>query len=93
MYDGTSKVYAKHVKVYREDLTAKEVIPRFEESIRYFILKNGVLNMVKAKGAVLETFEDHKQEVKNFIKKNRIRFKENRGVAIVRVAEFYDSLN
>jgi hypothetical protein len=61
MYDGASKVYAKHLKVYREDLTAKEVIPKFEESTRYFILKDGVLNMVKAKGAVLETFDDHKQ--------------------------------
>lgn len=92
LHDGTTKVYAKHQKVYREDITAREVIPRFEESTRYFILKNGVLSQVKKKGSVLDTFEDRKQEVKTFMKKNRIRFKDNRAAAIVRVAEYYDTL-
>jgi hypothetical protein len=92
LYDGTSKVYAKHQKVYREDITAREVIPRFEANIRYYILKNGILNQVKKKGSLLDTFEDHKQEVKTFMKKNRIRFNDNRAVAIVRVTEYYDTL-
>jgi hypothetical protein len=92
LYDGRSKVYAKHQKVYRETLTAKEVIPRFEESSRYFIFKNGVFTVVKTKGSVLDTFADRKQELKTFIKKNRIRFKDNKATAIVRLAEFYDSL-
>lgn len=92
LYDGTTKVYAKHQKVYREDITAREVIPRFEESTRYYIFKNGTLTQVKKKGSVLDTFEDHKQEVKSFMKKNRIRFNDNRAVAIVRVTEYYDTL-
>ena len=92
LYDGTSKVYAKHQKVYREDITTREVIPRFEENIRYFILKNGVFNQVKKKGSVLDTFEDHKQEIKSFMKKNRIRFNDDRAVTIVRIAEYYDTL-
>lgn len=93
LYDGVSKVYAKHQKVYREDITAREVVPRFEESTRFFILKNGVLTQVKNKGSVLDTFEDHKQDIKSFIKKNRIRFNDDRSRAIVRVAEYYDTLN
>jgi hypothetical protein len=92
LYDGATKVYAKHQKVYREDITAREVVPRFEESSRYFILKDGVLIQVKTKGTVLDTFEDRKQNVKNFIKKNRIRFKDSRAQSIVRVAEYYDTL-
>jgi hypothetical protein len=55
-------------------------------------LKNGILNQVKKKGSLLDTFEDHKQEVKTFMKKNRIRFNDNRAVAIVRVTEYYDTL-
>ena len=92
LYDGTSKVYAKHQKVYREDITAREVVPRFEESSRYFILKNGALIPVKTKGSILDAFEDQKQNVKGFIKKNRIRIKDRRAQAIVRVAEYYDTL-
>ena len=92
LHDGKSKVYAKHQKVYREDITAREVIPRFEGSVRYFILKNGVLYQVKKKGSVLDTFAEHRQEVKTFLKKNRIRFNDNRAVAIIRVAQYYDTL-
>jgi hypothetical protein len=92
LYDGTSKVYAKHQKAHRETLEAKEVIPRFDESTRYFLYKDGLLHPVKTKGSVIQILEDHKQEVKTYIRKNRIYFKNNRDVAIVRVTEFYDSL-
>jgi hypothetical protein len=93
LYGGRSKVYAKHQKLYREDLTSKEVIPRFEEISRYFVLKDSALNNVKTKSSIIEVFEDRKQEIKTFIKKNKLRFREKKYVAIVRVAEFYDSLN
>lgn len=92
LHDGKIKVYAKHQKVYREDITAREVIPRFEESVRHFILKDGVLHQVKKKGSVLDTFDEHRQEVKTFMKKNRIRFNDNRAAAITRVAQYYDTL-
>jgi hypothetical protein len=93
LYGGPSKVYAKHQKMYREELTSKEVIRHFEETSRYFVLKDSALNFVKTKSSIIDVFEDRKQEVKTFIKKNKIRFREKKGAAIVRVAEFYDSLN
>jgi hypothetical protein len=39
----------------------------------------------------LEVFNDRKQAVKEFIRKNHIRFKNNREEAIRRIAEFYDT--
>ncbi len=91
LYSGKSKVYAKYSKKYSEKLDTK-VIPRFDESVRYYLVKDGVFTVVKSKGSVLKVLSDHKSEVKNFIRKNRIAFKDNRDQALVRVTQFYDTL-
>jgi hypothetical protein len=93
LYDGKTKVYGRYWKTYGEDLENTKVVPRFDASIRYYIVKDGVFTVVKSKGSVLQVLEDRKQDVKNFIRKNRINFKDNREKAIVRVTEFYDTLN
>lgn len=93
LYDGASKVYAKHIKVYRENIIGREIIPEFEENTKYYVVKNGLFNTIKSKKSLLQVFEDHKQELRSFIRKNHIRFNENRKEAIVRITEFYDSLN
>lgn len=92
LYNGSSKVYGKYQKHYRETLRDRQIIPSFDENARYYLVRDGVFNTVKTKASILQVFHDHKQEVRNFIRKNRIRFKNNRDVAIVQVAEFYDSL-
>ena len=93
LYDGELKVYAKHSKVFREVLEAPRVIPLYDESTRYYVVKNGVFNVVKSKASLFRIFGDHKPEIKSFMRKNRIRFKDDREKAIVRVTEFYDTLN
>jgi len=92
LYNGSSKVYAKHTKTYRDDIISKEIIPSFDENTKFYLVKNGAFNTVKSKGSVLQVLDDRKQEIKAFIRKNRIRFKVNRAEAIVRTTEFYDSL-
>ena len=93
LYDGDLKVYAKYSKNFRETIETTEVIPHYDEATRYYLVKEGIFNVVKTKGSVLQIFRDHKQDVKNFLRKNRIRFKDNREKAIVRITEFYDTLN
>jgi hypothetical protein len=92
LYNGKSKVYAKYFKEYNETLSVKEVIPRFDERVRYYLVKGENFNVVKSKSSVIQIFEDQKQDVKNFIRKNNIRFKSNRALAIVQITEFYDTL-
>jgi hypothetical protein len=93
LYDGQSKVYAKHSKIFRETLEPPRIIPHFDENTRYFLVKDGVFNVVKSKASVLGVFRDRKHDVKNFIRKNRLSFQHNRETAIVRTAAFYDTLN
>ena len=92
LYNGKSKVYAKYSKAYRETLQAPNVIPSFDESVRYYVVKDGNFHVVKTKGSVLQVLSDRKSELKNFLRKNRIRYNDNREKAIVRLTEFYDTL-
>jgi hypothetical protein len=92
LYNGKSKVYAKHSKSYRETLQAPKVIPSFDEGVRYYVVKDGNFHVVKTKGSVLQVLSDRKSELKNFLRKNRIRYNDDREKTIVRLTEFYDSL-
>ena len=77
----------------QQKIESNTIIARFEEKNRIFILKNGVYFPVKKKGSVLDVFSDRKQELKSFLKKNKIVFNADREKAIVRLAEHYDSQN
>lgn len=92
LYDGQAKVYARHLKSYQESLEFGKIIPRFDETTQYYIVKNGSYFPVKTKGSVLKVFIDRKQDIKEFIRKSRINFKKNRVEAMTRVTEFYDTL-
>jgi hypothetical protein len=92
LYKGDSKVYARHIKVYREKLESKEVIPIYNEVTRYYVLKDSTYYPVKSKGSVIKVFADKKAEVKSFVRKNRIKVSSDREDAFVRIARHYDSL-
>jgi len=93
LYNGKTKVFGRYGKTYEETLDSRTITPRFDESYRYFVVKDGVFHSVKTKKSLLGVFGDQKQEIKAFFRKNHIRLKYNRSKSIVRVAEFYDTLN
>jgi hypothetical protein len=92
LYNGKSKVYARYSKTYRETLQTPRVIPSFDESVRYYVVKDGNFHVVKTKRSILQVLSDRKSELKSFLRKNRIRYNDNREKAIVRLTEFYDTL-
>jgi hypothetical protein len=92
LYNGQTKVYAKYFRAYRETLEAPRIIPHFDASVRYYLVKDGNFHVVKSKGSVLQVLGDRKSELKSFLRKNRIRYNDDREKAIVRLAEFYDTL-
>lgn len=93
LYDGVAKVYVKREKILQQKIESNDIIARFDERNRIIILKDGKYFSVGKKGSVLEVFGDRKQDLKSFLKKNKIKFKAGRETAIIRLAEFYDTLN
>lgn len=47
---------------------------------------------VKGKTSLVNALNDHKKEIKTFMKKNNIHFSANRYDSIVKVFEYYDNL-
>jgi len=64
----------------------------FIEKDRYYFKKNGRYYRVKNKNSVLKVLEDRKKEVKAYFKKNVFQFKMQPDIDLVRVAEFYESI-
>lgn len=91
LYDGHSKVYVRHEKILMQKVESNEIIGRFEEKNRIYIMKDGNYFPVKKKGAVLDVFSDRKQELKSFLSRNKISYRSDREKAIARMAEFYDT--
>ncbi|MFT3825764.1 MAG: hypothetical protein QM731_17725 [Chitinophagaceae bacterium] len=91
LYSGSSTVYAKRYKLIEERVT-DHIEREFIEHTSYYILKNGTYYSVKTYSGLLNIFKDHSKEVRQYLRKNRIRFRKNKETAIVNAAKYYDAL-
>lgn len=94
MYDGDNLQVL--VKRRKEIVNANEINSVREEFIerdRYYIQKYGIYYQVRKRGSILKVLNDHKKEVKAFIRKNNFIFKINPETQMVEVVKYYDSLN
>ncbi|HEY9005134.1 hypothetical protein [Ohtaekwangia sp.] len=92
LYNGKTKVYARHFKLLQETISQQEITHDFEEKIRYYIYKDGKYFPVRSKGSIQDVFRDQKHELNQLMSKNKIRFRKNREQYIIRMAEFYDRI-
>lgn len=90
LYDGNVKVYAKRTKNRQKIIDTRTNKNIFGEKNQYYIYKNGVYYSVKSKGSVLKVFNDRKAVIKKDLAKNKIRFGENRELALSKSAKLYD---
>ena len=91
LYNGPSKVFVQRVKLLQQKVESNDIIARFEERNRIYLYKDGKYYPVKKKKSVMAVFADRKQDLKSFLKKNKIKYRGDRETAIVRLAQFYDA--
>lgn len=92
IYDGPSKVIARQQKIIREKIVSQAIDIDFDPKTRYFIYKNGSYFSVNGKASALKIFGDEKVALKQFINKNKIRFKSSMATALKEIAKQYDTL-
>ncbi|HOX82412.1 MAG TPA: hypothetical protein PLJ60_17480 [Chryseolinea sp.] len=90
LYKGKTSLYAKRYKEFIETISAAQMQRSFLEKSKYYINKDGNYYLVKSKKSVIQVLSDRKKELKQFIRKNHIRFWENREGALIRLTEFYN---
>src|SRR5665811_375840 len=92
MFTGKASVLVKRIKHIKSAIRAEDPTSFVEEDELY--VRNGNnLYAIDGKNSTLQAFGDKKNEVKNFIKKNKFRFKKNMEKELVMTAEYYSTLN
>jgi hypothetical protein len=93
LYNGKLKLFAKRPKKIIEKVTAEEGDQLwFEEHDGYFILRNNKYFSVKDKNNLFDFFKDRKKDLKKYLRKNKIKFKDDPELAILKSVEYYDQL-
>jgi hypothetical protein len=93
LYDGKTKVYARREKILMEKIESNSIIPRFDHKTRLYNKSGDRYYPVKSKRSVFGVLDDHRQELKAFLGKQKIRYGTDREYAIVLLATQYDTLD
>lgn len=92
MYKGRSTVLVRRVKTIYE-IVKDEVEREFTQQNYYFIQKDSTWYSVKTYKGLLSIFKDRSKEIKQYLRKSKIRYRKDKENAIVKAAAYYDSLN
>jgi hypothetical protein len=94
LYEGNVSALKKETKELREELRSNgEGIQRYIDVRKYYyIKKNNEYYPVKNKKSVTGIYADHKKEIQQFIRKNKLSFRKAPDEMLVKVTEYYDRL-
>jgi len=92
LYTGRLKVLVKRGK-YVEETIKDELEREFIQKDLFFIQKEGTYHEIKNYKGLLTLLKDRSKEVKQYLRKNRIKYRKGPENAIVKATAYYDSLN
>jgi hypothetical protein len=92
LYGGRTKVICLHQKFTQEKIESHLLDIYFEERNRYFVLKDGAYLPIKSQRSLLKILNDHRSELKTFVRKNNSTLKGNRDLLLPAIARQYDTI-
>lgn len=93
LYEGKCTVLGKWSCILSKMIKDMRLDESFDQSVRYYILKEGVCYTVRSKGSVLRVLKSKKKELARYIKRRKLDFKHAPEEAIVAVVRQYEQLN
>ncbi|OQP50848.1 hypothetical protein A4H97_03205 [Niastella yeongjuensis] len=92
LYNGNIKVLIKRGKIIEE--TIKDEVEReFKETNAVFIQKDGRYYAIKTYKTLLTVLQDKAPQVKQYLRKNKLKFRNDPENTLLKAAVFYDSIN
>jgi hypothetical protein len=85
-------VLVKRVK-YIEETIKDELEREFLPQDLYFILKDDTYYSIKNYKGLLAVLKDRSKEVKQYLRRNKIKYRKGPENAIVKAAVYYDTIN
>jgi hypothetical protein len=92
LYDGHLKVYAKRRKKLEETIVQNVVNKQMIEEDRYYIEKEGNYFAIRNKRSLFAALKDKKKDVKKYLRKNKLKFKDDPENVIIQAAGYYDRI-
>ena len=92
LYDGKLSVFARHQKIRKQSVSASESEARYIEYNYYFAFINNTFYKAGDKNEFLALMADKKDDIRKYIKDNKINFNKKREASMVQVAEYYSQL-
>lgn len=90
IYDGETSLYVKYRKEIRLRNSTGER-DSFIETHRIYVMKDGILHTVSNKTSIIKLLSDRKEQVRDFIRSNKISISRNNPESIAPVLAFYDN--
>jgi len=92
LYNGKIKIYSKRTKLLQEVNDSRYARQFFVSKNFYYVEKDKTLYSFSKLGSFLSLFKNEKAEMRKYLKKNDINFKDNPEHAMVLLAGYYDNL-
>lgn len=95
LYDGKIEILAKRTKSLQGTTNNANSVPEtyFLSKDEYYLKKgNTYYNLSLSQGSILKLLKDKKSEIQQYLKSNKIRFKDDREGNMARIGAYYDHL-
>ena len=92
LYSGKTPVYVRHRKVLEDRNKSDDIYREAVPYDTYFVLKDNQYHQVRSAKGLYAIFKGREKQVQQHLRKQKIRFKKNKELAIVQAATFFDQL-
>jgi len=92
LYKGKVTLYLK----YKKEIALLEVDDKYDKFYminRIYLLKNNKVYLVKNRKDLLDLMEDHKAQIKSYMRKNGLHILKKDPDSFVPIVKYYDTLN
>ena len=90
LYDGKSQVLVKRTKLINQTNPAAMI---YEDKITIYLKKGNKYMLVSSEGTLMDAFAERKQELRQYIKTNKIRFNKDKEHSVAQLAAYYDQIH
>lgn len=92
LYDAKSAVLVKHLKIFEEKIEDRQVVFYYKEKKRIYVRTGDSYVKVSRKGDLLKLFGEKKDEVRSYVRKNKIKVSRHNLPSFSALVAYYDTL-
>ena len=91
LYNGNVSLYVKYMKKI-DPVSALKEYDNFYQAHKIYLDNKGSISLINKKKDILRIFENQKQQIKDYIRKNKLRIRKEIPESFVAVVEFCNTL-